>query len=375
MAVLKYKDPVNNIWKNISISMVVGRDVPIGGIAAYSALTEPEGYLFCDGRSLLRNDYAELFAVIGTTYGSTDTQHFNLPDLRERVVVGKSATSPYNNLGNKGGEAAHTLTTNEIPSHVHYSSSFRGTGSLAYDSWRITRGDVDGVSTGKNTDPTGGGQSHNNLQPYIILNYIIKYKESQAVIAEVIDNLNSDSEIDALSARQGKILNEKTNKLVKEFTLAQDSNIFTVDGLDIQKDGGIYDVYVQFSQNITDATAVGLRINNIDTNIYSSIGMKTIGDTVPTQVYAKSQSFYRLGALRGNYTAFCRFTITEDRYGNTRYAITSEMYSDGIDLDYENIAGNIFMTGNPNLTSFSIFTVNSNEKFTMSTTKVKVYKR
>ena len=44
MAVLKYKDPVNNIWKNISISMVVGRDVPIGGIAAYSALTEPEGY-------------------------------------------------------------------------------------------------------------------------------------------------------------------------------------------------------------------------------------------------------------------------------------------------------------------------------------------
>lgn len=375
MAVLKYKDPVNNIWKNISISMVVGRDVPIGGIAAYSALTEPEGYLFCDGRSLLRSDYAELFAVIGTTYGSTDTQHFNLPDLRERVVVGKSATSPYNNLGNKGGEASHTLTINEIPSHAHYSSSFRGTGSLTYDSWRITKGDVDGVPTGKDTDPTGGGQSHNNLQPYIILNYIIKYKESQAVIAEVIDNLNSDSEIDALSARQGKILNEKTNKLVKEYILPANANSFTIDGLDIDADGGIYEIYLQINQDISSATALGLRINNKITTSYSYAGVATIGNNAPRQTYGNQDTFYRLGALRGNYTSFCNFTIKKNIYGNNRFAINSTMYSDGNELDVEFIVGHCVGTGNENLNSITIYSVNSGDVLMKDYTRVLIYRK
>lgn len=184
MAVLKYKDPVNNIWKNISISMVVGRDVPIGGIAAYSALTEPEGYLFCDGRSLLRNDYAELFAVIGTTYGSADTQHFNLPDLRERVVVGKSATSPYNNLGNKGGEAAHTLTINEMPSHAHNLRNTNNTSTHTDGFWMT--GDYNVYGEGLFTLPTGGGQPHNNLQPYIILNYIINIKKVKQLLQKLL---------------------------------------------------------------------------------------------------------------------------------------------------------------------------------------------
>lgn len=375
MATLKYKDPNTNTWKSLSGYIQLGTDVPIGAICEYASDDIPDGYLPCNGQSLSKTDYLELYSKIGDKYGNVDSTHFNLPNIEERVVVGKSSSSPYDILGKTGGEEKHTLTVNEMPVHNHLSrAAVPGTASGFGDGFV-------GLTNSYSQDPnfstanSGGGEAHNNMQPYIVLNYIIKAKSSSYTLSKVIDNLDSNSSTDALSANQGKVLNEKINKLVKTYILASDANAFTIDGLDIQRDGGIYDIDIQFQQSITNATAVILNINNITSNNYDYAGIAVIGDRAPSQQYMKQTGFYRLGALRGNYTAFCRLTIAEHQYSNTRFTLDSSMFSEGDALDFEHITGQLTTTGNPNLTSITIACLTSTKKFIAGGTQVRIYKR
>ena len=148
-----------------------------GFIQMYAGSTAPTGWLMCDGTAVSRTTYADLYAVIGTTYGTGDgSTTFNVPDLRGRVAVGhKSTDTDFDTLGETGGEKAHTLTVNEMPSHNHNMTpptpdTPSGENWEAVGSWRNT------TSSGLNsfTENTGGGQPHNILQPYIVTNYIIK---------------------------------------------------------------------------------------------------------------------------------------------------------------------------------------------------------
>lgn len=153
----------------------------------YAGTTAPTGWLLCYGQAVSRTTYADLFTAIGTTYGSGDgSTTFNLPDLRGRVIAGQDdmggtsanrLTSPINgdNLGATGGSQSHTLTTAQIPSHSHSMGSNsrvqmgldNGTTYAGYSPSQYS------VTT-YSTQSTGGGQAHNNMQPTIILNYIIK---------------------------------------------------------------------------------------------------------------------------------------------------------------------------------------------------------
>lgn len=81
-------------------SAVQGALVPTGAYFPYAGSAAPTGFLLCDGSSLLRSSYADLFAVIGTSFGAADGTHFNVPDLRGRVPVG---------LDNMGGTAANRI--------------------------------------------------------------------------------------------------------------------------------------------------------------------------------------------------------------------------------------------------------------------------
>ena len=198
---------------------------PAGIIMPFAGTVAPENYLFCDGSAVSRTTYATLYAVIGDTFGAGDgSTTFNLPDLSGRVPLGVSQAHA---LGTTGGSETVTLTESELPAHVHevpqhghedtigattpefshsitqpafnyakpnmnlvLPSSGYGTtlvtGSSAVAASRTTDVAVSahavdactmsGSVTNKtsfNSDSSGAGNAHNNMQPYTVFKYII----------------------------------------------------------------------------------------------------------------------------------------------------------------------------------------------------------
>lgn len=145
------------------------RRIPSGSIMAYAAAAAPSGWLLCDGASLLRADYPELFAVIGTTYGAADGSHFTLPNLKGKVIVGfNSSETEFDAMGETGGEKTHALTEAELAAHKHtIATASTGAGGTAHASAYLADGTRD-------TSTVGSGTAHQNLQPYITLQYVIK---------------------------------------------------------------------------------------------------------------------------------------------------------------------------------------------------------
>lgn len=155
------------IRQPLTTSVNTSYTAKIGQIIAYAGTNEPTGWLKCDGRAVLRNRYPDLFAVIGTTYGSGDgSTTFNLPDLTEKFPVGSGSNYA---VGSTGGEKTHTLTIDEMPSHRHNGMYSSGSG---------TNSGIAGVSTNNwysdgYLENTGGGQAHNNMPPYLAITYLI----------------------------------------------------------------------------------------------------------------------------------------------------------------------------------------------------------
>lgn len=162
---------------------IINDALPIGSIVPYTSSTIPDNWFICEGQAISRTEYSELFEVIGTTYGTGDGKTtFNLPNLKGRVPAGRdSADSNFDVLGETGGEKTHTLTVAEMPSHRHNlqtninATSFGSNNSLA----RGSGGTTEWKGNDSYIETAGSNQPHNNLQPYITLNYIIKAKETK----------------------------------------------------------------------------------------------------------------------------------------------------------------------------------------------------
>jgi microcystin-dependent protein len=217
----------NTEWKTLLLT-------PAGVISQFAGSTAPTGYLLCTGQSVSTTTYADLFAVIGYTYGGSGS-NFTIPNLQNRVPVGKGTETEFDTLGETGGAKTHTLTTAEMPSHTHVQDSHNHTqnshnhtqnshnhGQNAHQHatsnhlssfgnatgfpttyaqahgdtnyWNFGQPGYSSVETASNqaatatnqattatnqattatNQNTGGGGAHNNLQPYIVVNYIIK---------------------------------------------------------------------------------------------------------------------------------------------------------------------------------------------------------
>ncbi|MEO5336023.1 MAG: tail fiber protein [Magnetospirillum sp. WYHS-4] len=143
--------------------------LPAGAVMPFAGASAPGGWLACDGTAVSRSTYASLYAVVGTTYGAGDgSTTFNLPDLRGRTVIGVGQGSGLSNrtLAQQVGAETHTLTVNEMPNHRHSG------GCGPAPSGAAGGGDPDEQEA--NTGYSGGDQPHNNMQPSMALNYIIK---------------------------------------------------------------------------------------------------------------------------------------------------------------------------------------------------------
>lgn len=151
------------------------------------------GWLRCDGRSLLRARYPELFNVIGTSFGTTGADYFTLPDCRGRVlgVIGNGTGLTNRTLGTVVGAETHTLTTAEMPAHSHtitdpgHSHTYvNNTNNQSTDNAFGTESAADNAdlsatsgtsTTGITVNSTGGGNAHNNMQPTVFISNVFIY--------------------------------------------------------------------------------------------------------------------------------------------------------------------------------------------------------
>lgn len=156
-----------DIRDNMLAVVPVGVVLPFAGSAAPTSL-----YLLCDGSAVSRADYADLFALISTTYGAGNgTTTFNIPDMRGRVPAGYAASGGHTDvatLGNNDG----TAVANRRPKHFHQWTEGNGN-SLGGTLGNFPSFDTAGTAV--NTTTTGGTQ---DAPSYLVLNYIIKALQS-----------------------------------------------------------------------------------------------------------------------------------------------------------------------------------------------------
>lgn len=160
----------------VSITDKTGERLEQSGIGkVFFGTVLPSGYLWCDGTSYLRSDYPTLFAAIGTTWGSVDSNHFNVPTSAGLAMVGIGGTLGLT-LGQKFGEVTHLLTGPEsgIQEHNHPSVAGQPGGGSFPGSQEWGNGGTEyGIPTGP-VDDTDAVDPHNNVQPSLGINWIIK---------------------------------------------------------------------------------------------------------------------------------------------------------------------------------------------------------
>lgn len=143
----------------------------------------PKGWAWCDGQLLPLSQNTALFSLLGTTYGGDGKSTFALPDLQGRAPMhpGQGPGLSLHDLGETGGSDTVTLLESEIPAHSHtLNTSIRPADSLSPAALAVGTGNNAYAPLGNSTlaapqalAPAGGGQPHNNMQPYLTFYFCI----------------------------------------------------------------------------------------------------------------------------------------------------------------------------------------------------------
>jgi len=138
----------------------------------------PRNWAFCDGQILPINQNQSLYSLLGTTYGGDGETSFGLPDMRGRSPMHLGSGTSF---GQRGGEETHTLTAEEMPQHEHQvrardvaATERDPSGNVLAQSPNLYAAPNNLVDSSAGTmTNVGGGQAHENMPPYIALNYVI----------------------------------------------------------------------------------------------------------------------------------------------------------------------------------------------------------
>jgi len=191
-------DEMSAEWFALFMLFATGRQlaIPPGVVVPFAGDEIPAGWLLADGSEVSRSTYAALFASIGTTYGNGNgTTTFDLPSLSGRVAVGYYPELPeLGDVGDVGGARVHALSVGELPVHTHVQNAHThvvsvpnnvipGTAgtyaAMEYRGWNQANPQFNPTYTSGSATPTnqntGSGEAHENMPPYIVLNYIIKF--------------------------------------------------------------------------------------------------------------------------------------------------------------------------------------------------------
>ncbi len=154
----------------------------VGEIRMFAGNFAPAGWMFCEGQLLPISEYETLFNLIGTTYGGDGQSTFGLPDLRGRLPIHQGNGFI---LAGTGGAEQVTLTVSQMPAHAHAALASTNPGSGTTPQGNVLANLSTATSSGYGTDnpqislsgqsmsQTGGGQPHENMQPYLCVDFII----------------------------------------------------------------------------------------------------------------------------------------------------------------------------------------------------------
>lgn len=217
---ISYTRDNGKLWKFTTVWAEIGSSTsttPSGSVMMYAGTTAPTGWLICDGSVLNVATYPTLGALLGSVYGGNGVTTFAIPDLRGRVPIGTGAGGglTVRNLGETGGLEEVALSSDQLPSHFHTipdhehnfipdshihavtltgydaeidhthdvgsTDKVSGPGTPSGSDGQVSA-NVDSVAQGGtiestsigNTGSTGGNEAHDNMQPFLSLNFIIK---------------------------------------------------------------------------------------------------------------------------------------------------------------------------------------------------------
>ena len=153
-------------------------DPYIGEIRMFGGNFAPVGWLLCQGQTLPISQFDALFNLIGTTYGGDGQQSFQLPNLQGRIPIHVGSGLP---LGQVGGVETVTLTTNQLPIHTHQpvgaavaqSPSPNNAYWASYPNMNYSTQAPAAPMAPNALSPSGGSQPHDNMPPYLAINFII----------------------------------------------------------------------------------------------------------------------------------------------------------------------------------------------------------
>lgn len=165
-----------------SVATPSSSNTPAGIVLPYAGSSAPGGYLLCNGAAVSRTTYATLFGVVGTVYGSGDgSTTFNLPDMNGRAPIGAgSYTDPVSGgisrtLGQVLGAEKHVIVTAEMASHSHTATVTKGLALTPNELQSGGNSNAPVISSELlTTSSIGSNSAHNNMQPSLGLNFIIK---------------------------------------------------------------------------------------------------------------------------------------------------------------------------------------------------------